>query len=302
MSSFWHWFIVIITLGMIAATVWLILWAGRMRVPKNSDNTTGHVWDEDLTELNNPLPRWWLWMFWATIIFSLIYMVLYPGLGRYEGVLGWTQEGQYEQEVEVAMETFEARFAELAELPLDELATDEQALRIGRNLYAHHCSTCHGTDARGFTGYPNLTDNVWQWGGSPQAILHSIQQGRQAAMPGWQNALGEVGVTEVVVYMQQINNQRADAAMASRGERHYQQLCAACHGPEANGNPALGAPALNDGVWLYGGSYEALRKSVAEGRHGNMPAHLPILGEARSRLVAAYVLSLSAETNGQSDD
>jgi cytochrome c oxidase cbb3-type subunit 3 len=302
MSTFWSLFIIVLTVGMILATVWLIIITGRMRVTKREDNSTGHVWDGDITEYNNPLPRWWLWLFWFTIVFGIFYLVLYPGMGDFKGIKGWTQTGQYDAEVAEAMEAFEQRFASLAAQPLESLADNAEAVQIGRNLFAHHCSTCHGTDAAGFTGYPNLTDEHWLWGSSPQAVLTSIQQGRRAAMPAWQNALGETGVTEVTVYLQSLNGVKADPALAANGAKRYQQLCVACHGADANGNVAMGAPALNNNNWLYGGSYEAIRHSIANGRNGNMPAHLEILGESRSRLVAAYVLSLQqAEETARAD-
>jgi cytochrome c oxidase cbb3-type subunit III len=208
MSAFWHWFVVIITLAFIAAMVWLFIATGRARVPSGTntegEETTGHVWDEDLTELNNPMPRWWLWLFYGTVIWSLIYLVMYPGLGRYEGVLGWTSEGQYEEEMTRATEEFEQRFGELVALPLDELASDPDALRLGRNLFAHNCSTCHGSDARGARGYPNLTDGHWIWGGSTEQIWTSIHEGRQAVMPGFGSALNDQEVTRTAVYVQQL--------------------------------------------------------------------------------------------------
>ncbi|NBB93345.1 MAG: c-type cytochrome, partial [Gammaproteobacteria bacterium] len=171
MSAFWHWFVVIVTLGFTAAMVWLFIATGRTQVKHleagDEDETTGHVWDEDLREYNNPMPRWWLWLFYGTVIFSLLYLVFYPGLGRYEGTLGWTQEGQYEAEMSRAAEAFRTRFADLAAEPVEQLASNDQALTVGRNIYAHNCSTCHGSDARGADGYPNLTDMHWIWGGEP---------------------------------------------------------------------------------------------------------------------------------------
>jgi cytochrome c oxidase cbb3-type subunit 3 len=303
MSAFWHWFVVIITLAFTAAMVWLFIATGRAKVNKQSDgdgaDTTGHVWDEDLREYNNPMPRWWLWLFYLSVIFSLGYLVLYPGLGRFEGTLGWTQEKQYETQMERAAEAFRAQFAELAEQPIEQLAGNDEALRVGRNIYAHNCSTCHGSDARGAEGYPNLTDDHWIWGGEPPRVLESIQAGRQAVMPPFGDALGEQGVTRTAVYVQQLAGKTVDATMAAAGEKLYQQNCAACHGPEGTGNVYLGAPDLTAGVYTYGGDLDSIRETITQGRNGVMPAQMELLGEIRTRLVAAYVLSLSRQDDGQ---
>ncbi len=304
MSAFWHWFVVIITLAFIAVMVWLFIATGRSKVPTGTNaegqETTGHVWDNDLTELNNPMPRWWLWLFYGTVIWSLIYLVLYPGLGNFAGVLGWSSEGQYLEERERADREFEERFGELVQKPLEELAVHPDALRMGRNLFAHNCSTCHGSDARGARGYPNLTDGHWIWGGEVEQVWTSIYHGRQAVMPGFGAALGEQGVTRTAVFVQQLAGLPVDETMAQAGRQHYEQVCAACHGSDGRGNPMLGAPDLTAGVFIYGSSLDDLRYTIAEGRQGVMPAQRELLGEARSRLVTAYVLSLNA--NGATDD
>jgi len=302
MSTFWHWYIIIITVGTLAATIWFLLWTSRLRVPSTKEEdgseTTGHVWDEDLRELNNPLPRWWLGLFWITIVFSIVYLVLYPGLGRYEGVLGWSQSEQYEQEMARARAAFEERFGHFDDLSLTELAGNGQAVEMGRNLYAHNCSTCHGSDARGARGYPNLVDNHWIWGDKPAQIEHSVVQGRQAAMPGWGDPLGEDGVTRTAVYVQKLAGKPADAAMAAAGQRNYMQYCVACHGPEGKGNPQLGAPNLTNGVYTYGGDLDSIRATIRNGRNGVMPAQKPLIGETRARLAAAYILSLQLDDSG----
>jgi len=302
MSTFWHWYIIIITVGTLAATIWFLLWTSRLRVPSTKEEdgseTTGHVWDEDLRELNNPLPRWWLGLFWITIVFSIVYLVLYPGLGRYEGVLGWSQSEQYEQEMARARAAFEERFGHFDDLSLTELAGNGQAVEMGRNLYAHNCSTCHGSDARGARGYPNLVDNHWIWGDKPAQIEHSVVQGRQAAMPGWGDPLGEDGVTRTAVYVQKLAGKPADAAMAAAGQRNYMQYCVACHGPEGKGNPQLGAPNLTNGVYTYGGDLDSIRATIRNGRNGVMPAQKPLIGETRARLAAAYILSLQSDDSG----
>ena len=299
MSTFWHWYIIIITVGTLAVTVWFLLWSSRLRVPSTEEEdgseTTGHVWDEDLRELNNPLPRWWLGLFWITIVFSIGYLILYPGLGRYSGVLGWSQEEQYEQEMAQARAAFEERFGYFDELSLAELGNDPQAVEMGRNLYAHNCSTCHGSDARGARGYPNLTDDHWIWGEKPSQIEHSVVQGRRAAMPPWGDALGEDGVTRTAVYVQKLAGKPVDETMATAGREKYMQFCVSCHGPDGKGNPALGAPDLTAGVYTYGGDLDTLRSTIRNGRNGVMPAQKPLIGETRARLAAAYILSLKSQ-------
>lgn len=299
MTAFWHWYVVILTVGTIAATVWFLVWTARLRVDAHEESdgteTTGHIWDEDLKELNNPLPRWWLGLFWATVIFSLGYLVLYPGLGAFEGTLGWSQRGQYEREMRAAQESFEARYAELAARDLGDLADDPEARAIGRNLYANNCATCHGADAGGAPGYPALTDDHWLWGGAPEQVLTSILEGRNGVMPGFGQNLDEREITRTAVYVQQLAGRDVDSTMAAAGERHYRQLCVACHGPEGKGNPAMGAPDLTVGIYTHGGGFDGLRRTIRDGREGMMPAQRGIIGEVRSRLVAAYVLGLGGE-------
>ncbi len=299
MSAFWHWYVVIIVLGFTAGMVWLFIATSRASAPKQSggegDGTTGHVWDGDLREYNNPMPRWWLWLFYLSAVFVIVYLVLYPGLGRFEGTLGWTQEGQYEKHMARADAAFQERYADLAAQPLETLMRDEQALAAGRNVFAHNCSTCHGSDARGAEGYPNLADEYWIWGGEPERVLETIQSGRQALMTPFGDALGEQGVTRVAVYAQQLAGRPADATMAAAGKKIFEQNCVACHGPDGTGNIHLGAPDLTAGVYTYGGDLDTIRETVRHGRNGVMPTQMDLLGEIRTRLVAAYVLSLSEE-------
>ncbi len=296
MSAFWHWYVAALTLVFIAIMVWLFISTGKAKVSTGQneagEETTGHVWDEDLAELNNPMPRWWLWLFYISVIFALAYLVLYPGLGRFDGTLGWSSSEQYEQEMVVANESFETRFQALANEPLETLASNEEAIRVGRNLFAHNCSTCHGSDARGAKGYPNLTDNHWIWGDSTDQIWHSIYLGRQAAMPGFGAALSDQDVTRVATYVQQLAGLDVDQTMAAAGKKQYDMICSACHGPQGLGNPMLGAPNLTAGVYTYGGSLDEIRHTIREGRNGVMPAQKDLLGETRTKLVTAYILSL----------
>lgn len=301
MSAFWHWYVAALTLVFIAVMVWLFISTGKAKVStgqnEQGEETTGHVWDEDLSELNNPMPRWWLWLFYISVIFALAYLVLYPGLGRFGGTLGWSSSEQYEQEMVLANESFEARFATLADLPLEVLANNEEAVRVGRNLFAHNCSTCHGSDARGAKGYPNLTDNHWIWGDSTDQIWHSIYLGRQAAMPGFGAGLSDQDVTRVATYVQQLAGLNVDQTMAAAGKRQYDMICSACHGPQGLGNPMLGAPNLTAGVYTYGGSLDEIRHTIREGRNGVMPAQKDLLGETRTKFVTAYILNMRHDPN-----
>lgn len=307
MSAFWTVFIVVLTLGNIAACFWLIRWTAKPRPNENaSTETTGHVWDEDLTEYNQPMPRWWLNLFYITIVFALIYLVLYPGLGSYAGVLGWSQYSEYQAEVEAAEERVAPLYADYAEQSIPQLAENESAMRTGQRIFANNCAVCHGSDGRGAVGFPNLADDVWLYGGDPEQIKHSVLQGREGVMPAFGDQLGESGVRAVAAYVYTLNGRewpRQD--LVERGKEQYQTVCASCHGPEGKGNQQLGAPDLTNDTWLYGGRMDTLRKTIAEGRNGNMPAHEPLLGADRGHVVSAYVYSLSQdgrEMNGGNDN
>jgi cytochrome c oxidase cbb3-type subunit III len=292
-SPFWHWFIASVTVISLLACVWLIF-ANRSGKSSGKAQPTGHVWDEDLKELNNPLPRWWFNLFLITIIFGGVYLVLYPGLGSFSGVLNWTQTSQYEEEMAEAGAIYDPLFEQFAQTGIEQLVDNEEAMLAGERLFANYCSVCHGSDARGAPGFPNLRAGVWSWGGSPDAIKTSIMTGREGVMPGWQGALGDDGVRDVAAYVESLAGRDVEASSANRGKEKYEMLCVACHLPDGTGNQALGAPDLTDSVWVHGGSTYRIRESIAEGRLGVMPAHGEFLGEARVHLLAAYVYSLSA--------
>ncbi len=295
-SDFWHWFIAIATIISILACVWLIRWMTSGFEKKDQVDNTGHIWDGDLTELNNPLPRWWLGLFYLTLAFGGFYLLLYPGLGAFEGLLGWTSRGAYEQEVETVETEVGPLFERYSQTPVLDLIENEDALNIGERLFLTYCATCHGSDARGARGYPNLRDRAWLWGGDPQSIKTTITNGRIAAMPSWEAALGgEAGVDEVTQYVLSLSGRATIQALADNGRVKFQTFCVACHGPEGKGNPAVGAPDLTDGNWLYGGSITRIAESIAGGRNGQMPAQGERLGEAKIHLLTAYVYSLSQQ-------
>ncbi len=296
MSSFWSWYVALLTVGNIVACYWLIRWASKPRKGEaNEGDVTGHTWDDDLQEYNNPLPRWWLWMFYITIVFGLIYLILYPGLGRFSGVFNWNQTEAYNQQMAASEARYGPIFSAYAKRPIAELAKDAAAMRAGQRLYLNYCATCHGSTATGAVGFPNLTDSEWLYGGKPETIKQSILDGRQGMMPPMGAALGDAqSVEEVAHYVMSLSGGDADTAKASAGKAKF-ATCAACHGPEGKGNPALGAPDLTNGTWLHSstGSVAAVVAAINEGRSGKMPAHRQFLGADKSHLLAAYVYSLN---------
>ena len=294
-SGFWNIWIVVLSLGNIFACWWLIRWSSKKRPGEAAaGDTTGHSWDEGtLAEYNNPLPRWWLWMFYLTLVFSLGYLFLYPGLGTYRGYLNWTQQNQYDQEMKTADEKYGPLFAQYAAQPIPALATNKDALKIGQRLFVNYCAACHGSDAGGAPGFPNLRDNDWLYGGDPDTLTKTILDGRQAAMPEWGPVLGDKGVNEVAAYVLTLSGRDADAKLATAGKQEFTTYCAACHGAEGKGNQALGAPNLTDSTWLYGGSAGVIKQTITHGRKGHMPAHRNFLGKDKVHLLATYIYSLS---------
>jgi cytochrome c oxidase cbb3-type subunit III len=255
--------------------------------------TTGHVWDEDLRELNNPLPRWWLWMFVLSVVFGLGYLVVYPGLGNYKGTAGWTSQRQLEAQSVEADRQLAKTFAPFEHKSVVALSADPGAIKIGRNLFVNNCGACHGSDGRGAPGFPNLTDQDWIFGGSPEAIEQSIAGGRSTSMPAWRAVLGgDSGVEDVLRYVLSLSGRELPAGDLASGHARFQAICSACHGADGKGNQQIGAPNLTDQIWLNGGSLVAIRESIANGRHAEMPAHLDRLGQTRVDLLAAYILSL----------
>ncbi len=295
LSNFWNWYVIIITLVTILGSLWLLQWTKGIsnRDEEKGTGTTGHVWDEDLVELNNPLPKWWLKLFYITIAFAFIYLAIFGGLGNIGGLLGWTQEGQYDTEVKAAAKAQEVIFARYRQLDDKALIADPAANATGQRLFANNCAICHGSDGRGARGFPNLTDNDWLYGGSFATVMQSITDGRTGAMPVMVGGLDDSAVQDLVAYVQSLSGAPADAAMAAKGKTSFDTLCAACHGADGSGNQALGAPSLNDDIWLYGGDADTIYTTITAGRSGKMPVQKDLLSEDRRRLISAYVLSLS---------
>ena len=294
-SDFWSWYIIIITVLSIAACFWLIIWqsAGFKKSASGKVETMGHVWDEDLAELNNPLPKWWLNMFYVTLFFGIAYLILYPGLGSFPGILGWTELNEYQEEVDLADNRYGALYAEYQQKDIRAIVDDPDAVAMGERLFVTYCTVCHGSDAGGVPGYPNLRDDDWLYGGKPEQIQQSILDGRNGQMPAWQEALGDDGLAQVTQYVLQLAGREHDAAQASAGQQKFAMFCVACHGADGTGNQALGAPDLTNNIWLYGGSPKVIAETIADGRQGKMPAHRDFLGEAKAHLLATYIYSLS---------
>ena len=290
-SAFWDFYIGAITLVSILACAVFLRSQTKRKV--SGTETTGHVWDEDLGEYNNPLPSWWRWLFYITIVFALAYLVLYPGLGSWKGTLGWTQVGQLDDELAAADLKFGPLFDKYARTEVAELAKDPAALAMGQRLFLNSCAQCHASDGGGSRGFPNLTDRDWLYGGSPEAIKTTITDGRNGLMPPFGPALGEQGVKDVAHYVLSLSGQAHDSIRASRGEATFKTICAACHGADGKGNPALGAPNLTDRIWLHGSGEYAIIETVNGGRKSQMPAHRNLLSPAKIHLLTAYVWSLS---------
>jgi cytochrome c oxidase cbb3-type subunit 3 len=302
MTSFWSWYVTLLSLGTIAALVWLLLATRKGQRPDSTEETVGHSYD-GIEEYDNPLPRWWFMLFVGTVIFALGYLVLYPGLGNWKGILpgyegGWTQIKEWQREMDKADEQYGPLFAKYAAMPVEEVAKDAQALKMGGRLFASNCSVCHGSDAKGAYGFPNLTDNDWLWGGEPETIKTTILHGRQAAMPAWRDVIGEEGIRNVAGYVRSLSGRDTPEGISvdiEQGQKIFATNCVVCHGPEAKGVAAMGAPNLTDNVWLYGSSFAQIQQTLRYGRKGRMPAQEAILGNDKVHLLAAYVYSLSQQ-------
>ncbi|KQP02532.1 cytochrome-c oxidase, cbb3-type subunit III [Pseudorhodoferax sp. Leaf265] len=293
-SGFWSIAIIAVTLGGILGCMLLLWGAGKARVSPTGDNTTGHVWDGDLREMNNPLPRWWVWMFVITVVFSLVYLVLYPGLGDKPGTLNWSSVGEHAADVAKHKEVTAQVYAKYAGMPVPEIAKDPQARAIGERLFMNNCAQCHGSDARGSKGFPNLADGDWLWGGEPDKIAETIAKGRIGTMPPMAAAVGTPDdVRNVAHYVLSLSNGPHDSVRAALGKAKF-TVCAACHGSNGKGNPLLGAPNLTDNIWLHGWGEEAIVAMVNNGKTNQMPAQEGKFSAEQIRVLASYVWGLSS--------
>ena len=291
--SFWSHYIAWITLAGILACVVLLWLTSRKKLSGSADNTTGHVWDEDLREMNNPLPLWWVGLFVITIVFALFYLTLYPGLGSSEGSLAWTSQNQYQQEVDQANADVAPLYARFDAMAPEQVALDPKARHIGEHLFLNNCAQCHGSDARGTKGFPNLTDADWLYGGSPEQIRTSITQGRQGNMPPMAAAVGSPeDVKNLAHHVLSLSGSPHDSLRAALGKGKF-GACAACHGADGKGNQALGAPNLTDKVWLHGWGEEAIVAMVTQGKLNQMPGQEGRLTPSQIHVLSAYVWGLS---------
>jgi len=292
-SDFWGYYVAIITLVSIAACAFLLWKLSTRSVAGQKVETMGHVWDEDLAEYNNPLPNWWRWMFYITIVFGIAYLALYPGLGRFTGMFKWTSAEEYLGEQAQAAENYGPLFAKFSALDIPAVAVDPQAREIGQRLFLNYCSQCHASDARGGRGFPNLSDGDWLYGGDPAAIEATITAGRNGIMPPFGQVLGDDGVKLAANYVLSLSGATHDAALAARGKETFTTYCVACHGADARGNPAFGAPNLTDAVWLHGSGAATVAQTIRDGRNNKMPAWGEFLGQAKTHVLASYVWGLS---------
>lgn len=297
-SDFWHYYVVGLVVLSLAFCVWLLISNMTKRVPGPA-SLHDHVWDEDLQEYNNPLPRWWLGLFWATLLFACAYFFLYPGLGTFQGKIGWSEVGQYKEEMKLADEQFNPIYDKYLKQDLLAVSANPEAQAMGQRLFLTYCAQCHGADAHGAKGFPNLTDNDWLYGGAPDTIKTTVTNGRQGVMPAWGPVLGADGVKDVANYVRSLSGLAHDSIRAERGKTLFMTNCVACHGPEGKGNQALGAPNLTDRIWLYGSSEATIIETVTYGRQNQMPSFKDRLGERKIHLLAAYVLGLSKNQDKQ---
>jgi len=301
LTTFWHWYVASISIVSILACA-LLLWTQTTnRLPKDTKaELHGHVWDEDLAEYNNPLPNWWRWLFYITIIYSVVYLIIYPGLGGFAGTAGWTSTGEYKEEVKQADREFGPIFAKYAAIDIATLSKDPQAVAAGQRLFLNYCSQCHGSDAGGGKGFPNLRDKDWLYGGDPDTIVATLVNGRNGVMPALGEAIGgEQGTKEMAQYVRSLSGLKHDVALAAAAAPKF-AVCAACHGADGKGNRQMGSPNLADDVWLYGSGAEEIAYTIKNGRGMNqlvegqsaMPAQAEKLGAAKIHLLATYVYSL----------
>jgi len=295
-SNGWGIYIAVISGGGIVWLLWLLFSNRKAKVVLKADGSvedTGHVWDGDLRELNTPMPRWWVWMFVLGCVTGVGYMALYPGSGVYQGLLGYSTQKAHQEEVDAANVELKPLYDQYMTMDIKQVGADPQAQQIGQRLFLNNCAQCHGSDAGGSKGFPNLADHDWLYGGEPEVIKATITAGRQGVMPPLAGALNEGQIKDVANYVRSLSGMEADKDAATRGAETFKGICAACHGADGKGNQAVGAPNLTDRIWLYGASEETIIETVSKGRSGKMPAHEEILTPEKIHMLVAYVWSLS---------
>ena len=314
LTDFWSWWVILLTSISLVLCFWIITINLKNYTHVDEGESMGHEFD-GIEEINNPLPKWWTYMFYFILAWAIGYLIVYPGMGNYQGLFGWKSSNQgivtmaesrelaekakaegllvqFDQEVKKADEVFGPVFKAFADRPILDLVYDDEAYKVGQRLYLQNCALCHGSDARGSTGFPNLTDSDWLYGGKPEQIKATLMHGRVGAMPGWEASLGEQGIQEMTEYVLKLSGRKVNDKLAAAGEAKW-ALCAACHGPDGRGSVAhgldFGAPNLTDNIWLYGGSRRAVEETLRNGRNGVMPAWKDILGEDKIHVISAFV-------------
>ncbi|MDR1994943.1 cytochrome-c oxidase, cbb3-type subunit III [Azonexus sp.] len=294
-NEFWNMYVIVIVVVSILACAALLIVQGKAKFTPGK--TMGHVWDETLEEYNNPMPKWWSWMFVITVVFSMVYLVLYPGLGSFKGLLNWTSSGQYKAERERMDRVVQPLFDKYRAMDLQAMTGDKQAMEMGKRMFLTYCMQCHGADARGAKGFPNLTDSDWLYGGAPEQIEESIAQGRMGVMPSHAQ-LGAETIKDLANYVRSLSGLPNDAVRSARGKEAFTSAgCVGCHGEDGKGMQAIGSPNLTDKVWLYGSSEATIIETITNGRQNKMPAWKEFLGDAKVHMLAAYVLSLGQSAN-----
>lgn len=293
-NNFWSYYISIIALGGIVWCVYL-LYTQRAWLKKDIKQVedTGHVWDGDLTELNNPVPRWWSVMYLLLCLFAFGYLLFYPGLGSFKGFLNFTAGKQVIEEQQALNAKIEPVYARFREMPIPEIAADDQAQNIGQRLFLNNCAQCHGSDAKGGKSFPNLTDNDWLYGGDPEQILETITKGRHGIMPAWSAAIKPDEAAAIAQYVRSLSGLAHDPLRVNAGKRGFDNFCVACHGVDGTGNQALGAPNLTDEIWLHGSSEATIVDIILNGLDNQMPAQEKVLTPEQIRMLAAWVWGLS---------
>lgn len=291
-SGFWNMYVIVLSLGsVLGCGIFLLI---QDKAKTNAGETTGHVWDETLQEYSNPLPNWWRWMFYITVVFAFVYFALYPGLGNFAGSFGWSMRGQYDAEMKKAEETYGPKFNQFLKQDLKAVAANPEAKEMGQRLFLTYCAQCHGSDAKGAPGFPNLTDGDWLWGGTSDKIKETILKGRDGVMTpkGVKPDLSAEEIKDLANYVRSLAGLSSDSVRVQRGKELFPVACAACHGPDGKGNPEAGYPNLTDKVWLYRSDEATIVETITKGRQNRMPAFGEFLGEAKAHLLAAYIVSL----------
>ena len=297
MSLFWSLWITVLTLTCLALVLWVLLANRKVAVRDDEEpenRTTGHVYD-GIEEYDNPLPRWWFYMFILSMIYAAGYLVYYPGLGSWKGTSGWTSHKELAEDQEKGRADYAESYDRYSSMSIEELAHDDEAMKMGTRLFSNNCAVCHSSDGGGNFGIPNLTDKDWLHGGTTDKILETITGGRNGVMPAWGPVIGEEKVEQVAEYVLKVSGQEHDEALAAKGQTVFTENCAVCHGNDAKGKQDVGSANLTDSTWLYSGTREGIIHTVRGGLNNRMPAQKDLLREEKIHVLAAYVYSLSLD-------